>query len=275
MEINSHYSTLLHSQRWSNAVFILFATILFTGCDKDNNEDLTPPQISVLNTVPAVTSDVVCGAVSDRVIKMEMGGSLQLDVRFTDSSELGSAKFDLHQNFDCHGHKSMVWNVIEIIELSGKSQDISKTFVSPENVRTGNYHLGVMALDASGQEAEMIYFDLLVYDPDDTIPPVVQVSNPWEGAQLSKSTPMGIAMNVTDETSLNTGGFEITFIDGAGTELSVVRQDFPAETGAEFTLDTTYNIPGFAQIGECAMKVEAKDWRNNTTIQYIHFILID
>lgn len=86
---------------------------------------------------------------------------------------------------------------------------------------------------------------------------------------------MGIAMNVTDETSLNTGGFEITFIDGAGTELSVVRQDFPAETGAEFTLDTTYNIPGFAQIGECAMKVEAKDWRNNTTIQYIHFILID
>ncbi len=263
---------------WSRLSIAFLTLALSAGCNKDQNDDLTPPVIHLVNTVPELTSADVCETQSDLVLKIPAGGALEIIVRFTDDMELGSAKYDLHHNFDCHGHKSQkttVWNLIEIIELSGTEQTVSKTFQSPDDVRPGLYHLGVMALDAIGQEAEMIFFDVMVFDAADSIAPVVQLNAPEEGSSHSRSNPLVIEGILEDETDLSTGGYDLIFVSPQGVELSVARVNFPAGFGAEASISHTYNIPSFVEAGPCSLKVEASDWRNNQTIMYHPFQLTD
>lgn len=249
--------------------------VLFTACDKDQNDDLTPPEIHIVNTVPELTSAEICESLSDLVLNVEAGGALEITVRFTDDTELGSAKFDLHSNFDCHGHKNTIWNVIEIVELTGTEQTLAQTFQSPEDVRPGLYHLGIMALDAAGQEAVEKFFDLVIIDPADTVPPVIQMTTPAAGSTHSKSEPLLIEGIIADETSLATGGYEILFFEGNGIDLTVARVDFPDDFGEESEFSHSYTIPAFAQTGLCSLRVQAFDWRNNSTAYYRTIELTD
>ncbi len=256
-------------------VIALASGLLVSGCDKDRDDDLTPPEIHFVKTVPEITSAEICEAPSDLVLRIAAGGAVELTVRFTDDTELGSAKFDLHNNFDCHGHKNTIWNVIEIIDLSGTEQTVTKTFQSPDDVRPGLYHLGVQVLDAAGQEAPERFFDLLVVDSADTVPPVISLHSPSEGGTYSKGETLTIEGLLTDETSLATGGYEIQLIEPGGIELSVARVDFPDDFGDTAEISHTYNIPGFVQTGLCSLRIEAFDWRNNTAIYYRTFELTD
>lgn len=256
-------------------VIALASVLLISACEKDREDDLTPPQIHIVNTVPEITSAEICEAPSDLVLRIEAGGAVELTVRFTDDTELGSAKFDLHNNFDCHGHKNTVWNVIEIIELSGTEQTVTKTFQSPDDVRPGLYHLGVQVLDAAGTEAPERFFDLVVIDPADTVPPVLALHHPTAGGTYAKGEPLNIEGLLSDETSLATGGYEIQLIEPGGIELSVARVNFPDDFGTEAEIAHEYNIPGFVQAGLCSLRVDAFDWRNNAVVYIRTFQLTD
>lgn len=253
------------------------ALLLFLawGCTKDDEQGLTPPRIEVLETTPGVSSAEVCGAISHQVLAIDVDGTLELTVRFTGDVALGSAKFDLHQNFDCHGHKSMVWNHIDIVELSGTEQTLTKTFTPPEDVRPGLYHLGIMCIDEVGQEAPFVFYDLMVRDLSDTIPPAITVDTPGEGASHDRSQPLVTSGQLEDNMELGTGGLEISFIDSQGLELSVARIGFPEETGQEASFYEEYVIPSFAASGVCSLKYAATDWRNNLSITYRSLMLED
>ncbi len=261
----------LPSGFWVTA-FVLFFLV---GCDKDHNDDLTPPAIHIVETIPELTSAEICEAQSDLVLPIEVGGTLEITMRFTDDVALGSAKIDLHHNFDCHGHKSTVWSLIEIIELEGREAVVHRSFTPPDDVRPGLYHLGIMAIDEAGQEAVPIFFDLVVRDTADTEAPEVILHQPTEGAQVSLNAPLLIEGEITDDVDLGTGGYDLIFISPTGIELSVARVDFPEDQGDHANFSHKYNIPAFVGPGEAEIKIVAHDWRNNSKIKYLPISVVD
>lgn len=258
----------------------LFAILALVSCtSEDDGDDLLRPEIKVLSTSPEMSSGIVCEAESNIILLINTGEAAEVSVEVTDDVALGSLKFDLHHNFDCHGHKSnaknTVWNHIEIVELSGTEQIVTRTFQSPDDVRPGNYHLGMMALDEMGREAEMRFFDLVVRDPSDTLAPEVTIDTPVEGSSHPRGTPIEISVSVEDESLLDTGGYELTLISAQDQELSIAREDFAEGTGNTASFTESYSIPGFVSAGTCTLRIAVTDWKNNETILERTFEFVD
>lgn len=253
------------------------ALLLLAGCsDKDEQPDLSAPSIALAQTSPAVTTFEVCGSMSDQVLITQAGNGITLTVRFTDDQELGSAKFDLHHNFDCHSHRNgtIQWSVLDIVELSGKEQVITRTYTPPDEVITGNYHLGIQCLDATGKEAEWVHIDVVVRDESDVVAPSIAVNGPAEGALVALSEPMVIDLLVTDDQDMGGGEVEITLITPNGIDLSIDRILPPVDQGAELPVNLSYVIPGFVPMGEATLRISAKDHVNNQRIVTRTFQLV-
>lgn len=213
---------------------------------------------------------------SDQVLITQAGNAITLTVRFTDDKELGSAKFDLHHNFDCHSHRNgtIQWSVLDIVELSGKEQVITRTFTPPAEVITGNYHLGIQCLDAGGKEAQWVHIDVVLRDPSDIVAPEVVINSPGEGATHALSEPLVIDLLVTDDQDMGGGEVEITLITPNGIDLSVDRIIPPLDSGAELPVNISYTIPGFVPVGEATLRISAKDNVNNQRIVNRTFSLV-
>jgi len=255
---------------------IAAAAMLLVACRKEERPDKDPPAIALVQTSPAITSFEVCGSMSDQVILTQAGNAITLTVRFTDDKELGSAKFDLHHNFDCHSHRNgtIQWTVLDIVELSGKEQIITRTFTPPAEVITGNYHLGIQCLDATGKEAEWIHIDVVVRDEGDIIPPDITINSPGVGASHSLGEPLIMDLLVTDDQDMGGGEVEITLITPNGIDLSVDRILLPVDSGAELPVNISYAIPGFVPAGEATLRISAKDHVNNQRIVNRTFTLV-
>jgi len=256
-------------------LFALITPLLATSCGKERPDgtDREPPTITLLSTAPPIAQGELCGGLSDRVIGLGIDGAMTISMRFADDVGLGSAKFDLHHNFDCHGHRegdegqgSVIWNVLDIIELSGREQVVTRTFTPPQDVRAGLYHLGIQCLDALGKEAEWVLIDVRVVDPVDTMRPGITVDAPLNGARYAGAGPIPVQGTVTDDLDLGTGYLEISFITPDGIELSVSRIDFPPEAGTVAPFDLVYTVPSFVPRGASTLRLEAGDRRNNITV---------
>jgi hypothetical protein len=250
-------------------LFVLILAVM-QACKKQQPDDQFPPEISLLSIAPAITSDSVCGTISQDVIPLAYNETMTLNILFTDDVELSQAKFDIHHNFDCHGHKSQksgtVWNILEIKPLQGKLQELEISFTPPENAVTGNYHFGIMAVDAQGRLSQPVYFDLKIFDPVDTQAPVISLNNPTANQQITLGSSMLFEGSVSDDTSMDLGEIEISIISPLGISFAVQRIDIPTGTGANFDFSFSYNIPPFFVTGECTISIIAKDWRNNETL---------
>ncbi|MFN4121664.1 MAG: DUF4625 domain-containing protein [Flavobacteriales bacterium] len=250
--------------------FIVLILLSMQACKKQQPEDQLPPEISLLSIAPAITSDSVCGTISQDVIPLAYNEIMTLRILFTDDVALSQAKFDIHHNFDCHGHKSQksgtVWNQIEIFPLTGKSKELEISFTPPENVVPGNYHFGIMAVDAEGRLSHPLYFDLKIFDPIDTQAPVISLNRPEANQQINLGSPMLFEGNVSDDTSMDLGEIEISIISPTGISFSVQRIDIPSGSGANFDFSFSYNIPTFFVAGDYTISIIAKDWRNNETL---------
>jgi hypothetical protein len=243
--------------------------LLLAGCrDKEEQPDREAPSIALVQTSPVLTIAEVCGSMSDQVLLTQAGNGITLTVRFTDDKELGSAKFDLHHNFDCHSHRNgtIQWSVLDIVELQGKEQVITRTYTPPNEVITGNYHLGIQCLDATGKEATWIHIDVVVRDPSDIVPPEIVINSPAEGASHPLGEPLVIDLLVTDDQDMGGGEVEITLITPNGIDLSVQRILPTVDSGAELPVSISYAIPGFVPAGEATLRISAKDHVNNQRI---------
>lgn len=280
MPLKNEYSSASSNFSKLGLVVFLFGLLAFSSCRKDEDgEDTMRPEIEILSTAPERSSGVVCEAPSDIILKINNGESVEISVEVTDDVALGSLKFDIHNNFDCHGHKSnsksTIWSYIEIVELSGTSEVVVQTLQSPDDVVPGNYHLGIMALDEVGREAEMRYFDLVVQDPSDTLAPTIVFNEPVQGAKHPLGAPLEISCTAEDENSLDAGEYEMTLISPQGLEFSIAREEFPEGTGNSNTFTETYSIPGFVSAGVCTLQVSVTDWRNNEARIQQTFELVD
>ena len=170
------------------ALFFLFP-ILFIACGGDN--DLSPPEIEVIESIPPLSQQLICGELEEGY-KLYSGDTLIMDLRITDNEELSELKVDIHDNFDCHGHggnrapgfetpdisqETTDWTLLNINELSGSEQELQLSIAVPENVTAGFYHFALQVVDAAGNEAESeLIYDLNVKNRRDTIPPFVNSS---------------------------------------------------------------------------------------------------
>jgi hypothetical protein len=103
----------------------------------------------------------------------------------------------------------------------------------------------------------------------------VVFNSPEQGAIHQSGTPLEINCTVNDDSSFDTGGYELTFISEQGQEFSIARESFPEGTGNSTTISETYNIPGFVSAGTCSLRIAVTDWKNNETILLQNFELID
>lgn len=124
----------------------LSAALLFAACDDDNNYDSAKPEIMILS--PEDDSH------------FHAGESFELEALIRDNEELASWKIDIHFNPDGHVHKSasteaeLEWQYSKNgnIEPGLQSFTLKQTISIPVDTKHGDYHLGVYALDKSGNE---------------------------------------------------------------------------------------------------------------------------
>lgn len=141
-----------------------------TSCSKDSDEE-----------APKITQVLINGSAPSDHVHIDAGTTMTLEVRMTDNEALNQMKIDLHPNDDGHTHDEGEsaeggadgsWEVLEIVNLSGSSQTITRSFEVPVDIR-GEWHLGILAIDEEGNEADEFFADL---DIENAIIPLIEVT---------------------------------------------------------------------------------------------------
>jgi hypothetical protein len=250
-------------------VLLLLITSLFS-CGK---EDTTPPEWQFQSYTPSPIPGEICGELQSEVFYVLGGEALQFTAIFTDNEALSQYKIDIHENFDCHGHgKTSDWSVLQLIDLYGKEEFVSKSIIVPENVTAGKYHFSIQLVDAAGNQAANSFIrDIVVYNPTDTVSPVVSVSSPLPSVThtASRGGTLNFQGTITDNFSLGTGGNGKLIIDykNLSNQNKFIGKEvnFPESQGASYNFDETFTIPNSIPSGNYLFRVYAYDGVNNVS----------
>jgi hypothetical protein len=242
--------------------------ILLFSCGK---EDTTPPSWEFTSFNPAPKPGTICGELENEVFFLTGGDTLSFTAIFTDDEELSQYKIDIHENFDCHGHgKTSDWSVLQIIDLNGKEEVINKKIPVPQNVTAGKYHFIIQLVDAAGNQAQNTFLrDIVVFNPTDTVPPVVNVSVPLTSAThtASRGGTVNFQGTVTDNLSLGMGGNGKLVIDYVNQNNQNVFQGktiaFPESQGTSYNFNENISIHNSVPLGNYTFRVYAYDGVNN------------
>ena len=243
---------------------------LLWACDDDGpaNEgpDVQDPVIQVISSIPQAMEGMICGSEESNVIRIASGQDIVLNLTFSDDRNLSQYKIDVHNNFDCHSHGRITssWQMLKIEDVFGKKIETEEVLAVPENALAGDYHLQILCIDDSGNEAEPIIYSIQVENSIDNIPPELVLSEPSsDDFTASKGSEIKFQGMVKDNHSLGTGRIEITYTDPEGTEFSPIQQIFPDSQGEEATIDLTFKVPDFASSGKHQFVIRVYDSFNN------------
>ncbi len=133
-------------------LFVFAGTAFLASCSKEEDtKDTTRPMVRIESP-------------GDDTLRS--GEILAVRVLMSDNEELSQVKFEVHDNFDGHSHLkkagSPVFTWDSIINLSGKNAELVFNVQLPEDVAAGKYDFLVMALDKSGNEAELAERELFI-----------------------------------------------------------------------------------------------------------------
>lgn len=254
--------------RLFSILILLVSLLCFSGC---GDEDTTPPVWEFHSFNPEPRSGEICGELEPEVFFVKGGDVFEFHATFTDDEELSQYKIDIHQNFDCHGHgKTLDWYVLDIIELSGKEEEVHKQLEVPENVTAGKYHFMIYLVDAAGNQAVNTFIrDFVVLNPTDTIPPEVLLTtpNPTENHVVERGTSLNFSGTVTDNLSLYEGGngkIVIDFVNQSNQNIfDGAEFAFPPTLSTTYDFDLDVDIPLSAPTGDYIFRVYAFDGVNN------------
>ena len=253
---------------------ILGALLLLVGfgCTKNGvgggevpEEDRQKPLITLQTVLPGPVTDSLCGFVSDRVIKVSTDSVLTINLLFEDNQALSQYKIDVHDNFDCHVHeRSAPWKILKIVDLEGKSVEVSESFTVPEDASVGNYHFLVLCLDAAGNEADFVEYDVKVESATDATPPTIELSVPLaDTTSINKGEVIVMAGSINDNYSLNNGRWELYYYNAAGDEFTALQEFFAGSQGTDYALNASFTLPPTADSGLYRFVLKAFDEVNN------------
>ena len=253
----------------SSLGFSLLLILSFAACKQA--VDVAPPSVEVLSFTPAPRTGLVCGESSANVFFVESGGTLSFELRFRDNEALSQYKIDIHSNFDCHGHarKTEDWSVLEVIDLSGTEQVVSRSLVVPDDVTAGTYHFQIQAIDQAGNEDPFAnYYDIQVTNQRDTVPPTLMVDAPSERSfQAGKGSSLRFAGMVMDNYSLlegDNGRLLLTYREAeGGNRFTAFEQPFGGVDPRGEAFDLTWEVPATLPAGTYELVLSAYDGVNN------------
>ncbi|TQI70542.1 uncharacterized protein DUF4625 [Gramella sp. Hel_I_59] len=140
---------------------VLLTVTAFTACsDDDDALDSQKPTI--------VMSEPEDGEA------FEIGGELHFDIDLTDNDGLASYKVDIHNNFDGHTHSVVKqeteepWSYQQTFQIDGNptSFEAHEHIAILEGIAEGEYHLGVIVVDAAGNQEEAFVEIMLGHEGD-------------------------------------------------------------------------------------------------------------
>ncbi len=250
-----------------NSPYIVLLIILFFNGCKSRKESVTPsdfpekPTIEIVSVQPAIGSDIVCGTTDNRTIKLNSSQVFRLEFVLKAKEGLSQYKIDLHSNFDCHAHRigfydnispagpnlkttSTDWKVLKIVDLEGQQKKINEEITVPSEVTAGNYHFMIQCVDAKGNEAEFVIYNLKVTNSGDNQDPTIHMITPAsDSIGMNRGDVIEFNANITDNKILEGGRIEITYLNPADTEFTVDQYYFPQGTGTSTNYQYDYTIP--------------------------------
>jgi len=250
--------------------YSLFSLVLFYASCVKQDIDQTPPTLSILQTTPVAIQGMVCGSLEDNVLFAQSGDSLLFELELSDDTELAQYKLDIHNNFDCHGHRSTSdWSYIDIVDISGNTHTATAVLVVPTDVTAGNYHCGWSLLDASGNQSPSQYLTLSLQNADDTLAPSLQLTQPTTSSlTINKGDSLQLVGTLSDNKDLSDGRLELIYFTPSGNRVTATNINIPSNSGNSFGFDIRYEIPQTLVSGSYDFELRAYDSVGNTATAY-------
>lgn len=245
--------------------FLLFFCLLIAACNEPEI-DVESPTITIQSISPNTTSGLVCGATEDKVIYIKSTDSVIVDFSFSDNQSLSQYKIDIHNNFDCHGHRSpktSSWTLQRIEPLSGTQNNIREVITVPENATAGFYHFHVQLLDESGNQAPIFLYSLSIQNRRDTVPPSITLSQPTSSITTNNGNNITVQGNLTDNASLEHGKIELIYFTPSGNKSTAETIQLDANAGNNYAYTFNYTIPNSLVSGAYDFEVRAYDGVGN------------
>ena len=248
---------------------VLLPMLFLVNCAPPETDEESP-EIDASGFSDQFTSAEVCGETSDRVIVLDNGSELSLVLGLSDDDALAQLKWEIHENFDCHGHshKTVIWEESEIVDLSGNSQDFSRSIEVPDNPGAGFYHLNVYLLDDAGNEATPFHCDLFVRNLNDTIAPVISSSNLPEDEQAFKPGDKIIFdLDVQDDQPLadDVARIEVKLVEHASGHTEHRLTSLLGSSETNLSREISFELPADLETGEFELVIIAYDSVNNAS----------
>ena len=246
-------------------LLFVFAAVTLVACGKDDDE------------APEVTDNVkpVIAEFGADHTTVTAGGEIHLDIKFTDNEALNQAKIEIHENFDGHSHKRVAapfeWE--KILDLAGqKSYTDHMDIDVPADASSGSYHVTCLVTDKSGNESELMDFDLEIENPGQ---PVIDLTSPDPNASLSISPSAEIMLEgtVKDDNDLTEVHIRI-FPEGHEDEV-IYEAEIEMTGGADVLYDladinTSNLIKLPATLDDPAYELEIKAVDNDENHSVLH-----
>jgi hypothetical protein len=255
--------------------FLLPVLLTVVGCSDADNE---PPLIEGLTITPSPGVGIVCGEQDSAVITLNTGDSIVISFTATDNEDLSQYKIDVHSNFDCHGHarvETSVWEVIDIVNLQGVSQEVTHVLRVPDSTTAGLYHFSIQLADFFGNSAKTEIFHISVKNLDDTVPPTLTVTEPSvDSLTVNLSDTLAndsirFAGLVADNRALEEGGngkLSLRYWQQGSTNVfELYSVLFILGTGPSYAFDFTVAVPAILVAGTYTFELRAFDGVNNAS----------
>jgi hypothetical protein len=246
-----------------------FALIsLLSACK--TTADTEVPTIELLSISPTLTTDTICGTVEpNNVIRLRSGQDLQFQLRLKDNEGLSQYKIDIHENFDCHGHKAITvspWQVLQIVDINGTDLTETKTISVPANATAGTYHFQIRLLDLSGNEAGgSEAYSILLTNEQDSIAPTLSITSPAQSTvSLNRGQVLSVSGNVSDNEALDGGRLELVYFTLSGNRVVASTLNLDASMGTNYNYNLNYTLPTSLPTGNYEFEMRVFDAVGNS-----------
>jgi hypothetical protein len=144
------------------SIAFVFGALIIMGCSSDE-KDRSAPVITLMEPH------------ADEAFAP--GSEIHFEANFSDNEQLASYKIDIHYGGDhTHGrnaalgeeHEYEQWDFEQVYPLSGRTMDVHRdipipTMINGKPIKQGEYHFGVYALDAAGNQS-LVFRDIYIMD---------------------------------------------------------------------------------------------------------------
>jgi hypothetical protein len=249
-------------------IFYLFIALcfIFSACTEPNI-DISSPTINIQNISPSPVSGLVCGTTEDNVIYIKSTETLTFDFLFEDNKALSQYKIDIHNNFDCHGHRGPMtedWNLQKIESLTGQTNNVSEPITVPSNVTAGTYHCSILLLDEAGNQAPTIFYTLIIQNSTDTISPTASLTQPSTGSiNINKGSILNVQGRLMDNANLENGRIELVYFTPSGNQSVAQSLRLDNTVSNTYNYNFNYTIPTSFVSGTYDFEVRAYDGIGN------------